>query len=311
MSLVGIKNLFFRKTVTPLIVRQKGSCDYALPPEKLDSSRRPPLLERSNLSNSGETVDSDVESQNSTAQKASQRGFRVDARVISDATIGLSDGLTVPFALTAGLSALGNTKVVIYGGFAELIAGAISMGLGGYLGAKSEAASYQATRDETEELIDTNLTQVLSDIAEVFEPYKLPKSTLDDLTRHLSESPRLADFVMQFQHCAEEPAASRALTSALTIALGYFLGGLLPLLPYFFVGSNQVFEGLYISIGVMVIALFVFGYVKTCVVEGWNGGRKIRAGCYGGIQMVIVGSAAAAAAMGLVRAFNHEGDAMP
>lgn len=63
----------------------------------------------------------------------------MDARVISDATIGLSDGLTVPFALTAGLSALGNTKVVIFGGFAELIAGAISMGLGGYLGAKSEA----------------------------------------------------------------------------------------------------------------------------------------------------------------------------
>ncbi len=67
------------------------------------------------------------------------KGFKIDARVISDATIGLSDGLTVPFALTAGLSALGNTKVVIYGGFAELIAGAISMGLGGYLGAKSEA----------------------------------------------------------------------------------------------------------------------------------------------------------------------------
>ena len=84
----------------------------------------------------------DVESQ-STDSKAekinSKKGFRVDARVISDATIGLSDGLTVPFALTAGLSALGNTKVVIYGGFAELIAGAISMGLGGYLGAKSEA----------------------------------------------------------------------------------------------------------------------------------------------------------------------------
>ena len=81
----------------------------------------------------------DVESQDSKTEKASQKkGFKVDARVISDATIGLSDGLTVPFALTAGLSALGNTKVVIYGGFAELIAGAISMGLGGYLGAKSE-----------------------------------------------------------------------------------------------------------------------------------------------------------------------------
>jgi len=184
------------------------------------------------------------------------------------------------------------------------------MGLGGYLGAKSEAASYQAQRDETEELIDTNLPQVMQDIAEVFDPYKLPKTTIDDLTRHLSESPRLVDFVMQFQHCAEEPAASRAFTSAVTIAMSYFLGGLLPLLPYFFVGQNKVYEGLYISIGVMVIALFAFGYVKTCVVVGWSGGQRVRAGCFGGIQMVVVGSAAAAAAMGLVRAFNHDDDAM-
>ena len=65
-------------------------------------------------------------------------GKQISAGFISDAIIGLSDGLTVPFALTAGLSALGNTKVVIYGGLAELTAGAISMGLGGYLGAKSE-----------------------------------------------------------------------------------------------------------------------------------------------------------------------------
>lgn len=145
----------------------------------------------------------------------------------------------------------------------------------------------------------------MSDITEVFEPYNVPRQTLEDLTKHLADSPHLADFVMQFQHCAEEPAASRAFVSAITIALGYFLGGLLPLLPYFCVGTNQVYQGLYISIGVMVVALFVFGYVKTCVVVGWNGGRCIRQGCYGGVQMVIVGSAAAGAAMGLVRLFNH------
>lgn len=88
---------------------------------------------------SHESDNADLESQHSKSSANLKRGPRVDARVISDATIGLSDGLTVPFALTAGLSALGNTRVVIYGGFAELIAGAISMGLGGYLGAKSEA----------------------------------------------------------------------------------------------------------------------------------------------------------------------------
>jgi VIT1/CCC1 family predicted Fe2+/Mn2+ transporter len=111
---------------------------------------------------------------------------------------------------------------------------------------------------------------------------------------------------MKFQHCEEEPASSRAVTSAITIALAYFIGGLLPLIPYFCVSQQRVYEGLYISIGVMVIALFVFGYVKTSVVVGWNGGKNIRAGCYGGIQMVVVGGAAAGAAMGLVRLFNRD-----
>lgn len=146
----------------------------------------------------------------------------------------------------------------------------------------------------------------MADLAEVFEPYNLPKNTVEDLSRHLSDSPKLVDFVMQFQHCQEEPAASRALTSAVTIALGYFFGGLLPLIPYFLVGPNEVYEGLYISVAVMVVALFAFGYVKACVVTGWNGGRNIRGGCYGGVQMVIVGSAAAGAAMGLVRLFSGE-----
>jgi VIT1/CCC1 family predicted Fe2+/Mn2+ transporter len=170
----------------------------------------------------------------------------------------------------------------------------------------SRSASYRAQRDEAQRLIATDPQTVMADITEVFEPYRLPKRTLDDLTTHLSNSPRLVDFVMQFQHCTEQPASSRAVTSAITIAVGYFLGGLLPLVPYFCVGREQVYEGLYISIGVMVVALFVFGYVKTCVVVGWDGGRNIRSGCFGGIQMVVVGSAAAGAAMGLVRLFNRD-----
>jgi vacuolar iron transporter family protein len=149
----------------------------------------------------------------------------------------------------------------------------------------------------------------VEEITEAFEQFQLPQSTLKDLTSHLAQSPKLIDFVMQFQHCAEPPAASRAVTSAMTIALGYFLGGLLPLIPYFCVGKNQVYTGLYISIGVMVFALFIFGYVKTCVVIGWHGERNVRDRCFGGLQMVVVGSFAAGAAMGLVRAFNHNIDA--
>jgi VIT1/CCC1 family predicted Fe2+/Mn2+ transporter len=168
------------------------------------------------------------------------------------------------------------------------------------------SASYAAQREETQHLIATDPQAVMEDIAEVFEPYNFPKHTLDSITQHLADSPCLVDFVMQFQHCEEQPAASRALTSALTISLAYFLGGLLPLIPYFFVGIDQVYEGLYISIGVMVMALFVFGYVKTCVVVGWEGSKNIRGACYGGVQMVIVGSAAACAAMGLVRLFSHD-----
>ncbi|KUJ20350.1 DUF125-domain-containing protein [Mollisia scopiformis] len=315
MSLVGLKNFFFTETVTQA-PRSPGS-KYNGPLDWSDLSQEPLL--HSNDRTTSETAqptksdeDTDVESQESLASKTkkskSKTGFRIDARMISDATIGLSDGLTVPFALTAGLSALGNTKVVIYGGMAELIAGAISMGLGGYLGAKSEAASYHAQRGETQLLVETNPQAAVQSVAAVFKPYGLPKKTLEDITSHLAGSPNLVDFIMQFQHCEEPPAASRALVSALTIAMGYFFGGLLPLLPYFCVGSDQVFEGLYISLAVMVVALFAFGYGKTCIVVGWREGKHIRAGCSGGIQMVFVGGIAAGSAMGLVKLFSSEGD---
>lgn len=147
MSLVGLKNLlfnsFFKKTVTPVAVNttNRKSPTFQGPTWSNDSDQ--PLLPdnpstRTQIPNSQrpQGYDADIESQNSNTE--GRRSFRVDANVVRDATLGLSDGLTVPFALTAGLSALGNTRVVIYGGFAELIAGAISMGLGAYLGAQSE-----------------------------------------------------------------------------------------------------------------------------------------------------------------------------
>lgn len=143
MSFVGLKNLFFSRKAT-LVFRMKSEC--AGPYDWSNASAQPLLRHgdqptRSMTEAPASMNSDDIESQSvdSNTEKANQKkGFRIDARIISDATIGLSDGLTVPFALTAGLSALGDTKVVIYGGFAELIAGAISMGLGGYLGAKSE-----------------------------------------------------------------------------------------------------------------------------------------------------------------------------
>ncbi|KUL90559.1 hypothetical protein ZTR_00392 [Talaromyces verruculosus] len=245
----------------------------------------------------------------------------IDARVISDAIIGLSDGMTVPFALTAGLSTLEDTKVVVFGGMAELIAGAISMGLGGYLGAKSEECvplfdtegyitnaecreSYRATLKQTREQTLTDFDATTTIISDIFAPYDLPAQTVSDLTKHLVDSPQLPQFLMNFHHTLPEPSGSRAVTCALTIALGYFIGGFVPLVPYFFVGPDDAFSALKWSIAVMAVALFVFGYGKTCFVTGWKGRENIKGGVYGGVQMVIVGGVAAGAAMGLVKLFQ-------
>ncbi|KAK4546566.1 hypothetical protein LTR36_001783 [Oleoguttula mirabilis] len=229
---------------------------------------------------------------------------RVDPRVVSDAIIGLSDGLTVPFALTAGLSALGNTKIVIFAGLAELTAGAISMGLGGYLGAKSEEESYKATLIDTKHMVDTCSADAATSIKEIFQPYDLPQHLSDDLTFHLAKSPHLVQFLMHFEHSQPEQAASRAITCALTIACGYFLGGFIPLLPYFLVGKDQVLLALWWSLGVMTVSLFAFGYGKTCFVSGWRGSHHMWEGTKGGVQMVLVGGLAAGSAMGLVRLFH-------
>ncbi|OAP60704.1 hypothetical protein AYL99_05706 [Fonsecaea erecta] len=240
------------------------------------------------------------------SQSPSERGGSpINARIVSDAIIGLSDGLTVPFALTAGLSALGDTKVVVFGGLAELIAGAISMGLGGYLGAKSEEAAYNATYRSTRSKVLESSGNLSSEISSIFAPYHLSPSLLKDFTHQLitCNSPdTVVDFLMHFEHNTPEPAASRAVVCAITIALGYFVGGFVPLLPYFF--TSHVTDGLIWSISVMVVALFVFGYVKTGFVEGWRGWRRVKSNLGGAGQMVIIGGAAAGCAMGVVRLFN-------
>ncbi|PWY92585.1 vacuolar iron transporter Ccc1 [Aspergillus heteromorphus CBS 117.55] len=259
----------------------------------------------------GSDTDSSVGSTGSVGRGGSEKKESkiVDGRIVSDAIIGLSDGMTVPFALTAGLSALGDTKVVVFGGMAELIAGAISMGLGGYLGAKSEEESYRATLKETKQEILTDPASVTETISEVFEPYDLPAELVGELTRHLSASPNLPSFLMNFHHTVQEPSGSRAWVCALTIALGYFIGGFVPLLPYFFVGPHDAFSALRWSIATMVIALFLFGYGKTCFVSGWRGHQNIRKGIVGGLQMILVGGVAAGSAMGLVKGFQMLADA--
>ncbi|KGO64624.1 protein of unknown function DUF125, transmembrane [Penicillium italicum] len=235
-----------------------------------------------------------------TSESSSSPRERINPRIVSDAILGLSDGLTVPFALSAGLSALGDTKVVVLGGLAELAAGAISMGLGGYVGAKSEAESYETTVRETKKLIQTDSEETRAMVRETFAPYGLSDSAVEDITcdLHVSQD-RLLEFLLAFHHRETAPDCNQAWTSAITLALGYFIGGFIPLIPYFIV--QQINIALYWSIGLMAITLLVFGYVKTCVVRGWSGRANVSAAIWGGVQMCCVGGIAAGAAIGLVQ----------
>jgi vacuolar iron transporter family protein len=226
---------------------------------------------------------------------------RINPRIISDATIGLSDGLTVPFALTAGLSALGQSKVVIYGGLAELVAGGISMGLGGYLGAKSEAEAYQAALSETKAIVANDQSKAAGMISSTLDQYNFSSTVLDEMTTSLLANPQqLVEFLMRFHHQLTEAdfAPSKAYISGLTIALGYIIGGLVALLPYlFFVSIHDAFYG---SVLLMASALFAFGWAKTSLV-----GEADRWICFkNGVQMMVLSGLAAGASMGCVKAIG-------
>ncbi|KAH8427997.1 VIT1/CCC1 transporter family protein [Aspergillus melleus] len=244
-------------------------------------------------------ADSDDDTVSDSSSTGSTRS-RINPRIVSDAILGLSDGLTVPFALSAGLSALGDTKVVVLGGLAELAAGAISMGLGGYVGAKSEAESYETTVRETNALISASPTETSSIVHSIFAAHNIPEAAIAQINTSLHASPtNLRDFLVAFHHRESAPDCNQAWISALTLALGYFVGGFIPLIPYFVV--DRVIVALYCSVAVMAVTLLVFGYIKTGVVRGWAGSENILAGLWGGVQMVFVGGVAAGAAIALVR----------
>lgn len=220
-----------------------------------------------------------------------------DPRVMSDIIIGLSDGLTVPFALTAGLSSLGSSKLVITGGMAELVSGAISMGLGGYLAAKSELDYYKSEVKKEKLEFFKKPDMINQDAAEIMLELGASESTVASFLKDLDSKPKnLIDFVIRFGKGLEEPAEGRELTSALTIGLGYFVGGFVPLFPYFF--CDVVKTGLIVSVIVMLVTLFIFGYVKSIVSLGDDCGTRKK--ILEGLQMVVVGSVAAGAAWTLV-----------
>jgi VIT1/CCC1 family predicted Fe2+/Mn2+ transporter len=210
------------------------------------------------------------------------------SETVRDVVIGMSDGLTVPFALAAGMSgAVSSTGLIIVAGLAEVSAGAIAMGLGGYMAARTDAEHYaaEAAREERE-TVELPAAEE-AEVAQVFRDYGVPEEALAPVVGAIrADRGRWVDFMMRFELGLEEPNPRRARNSALTIALSYVVGGLVPLAPYFVMRS--VPEALIGSVIVTLIALFLFGFVKG----RFTTDRPVRSGW----QTVLVGGLAASAA---------------
>jgi vacuolar iron transporter family protein len=212
---------------------------------------------------------------------------------LKDIVIGMSDGLTVPFALAAGLSGtLSSCRLIVTAGLAEIAAGAIAMGLGGYLAARTDVHHFESERrreeKETEEIPEVEAEEVAS----LFRSYDLDESVIQTLVEAIrADKQRWVDFMMKFELGLERPDANRALKSALTIGLAYVAGGLIPLSPYFFYQEPQL--GLHLSIAVTLFSLFAFGYVKgrLTVATPWKSA----------FQTLAIGAVAAGAAFSIAK----------
>lgn len=215
---------------------------------------------------------------------------------VRDVVIGMSDGLTVPFALAAGLSgAVIASHIVVTAGLAEVAAGSIAMGLGGYLAARSDAEHYASELAREEREIVEMPEAEAREVDQILQSYGLAPGDSDTVVRAMRQQPATwRDFMMRFELGLEAPDPKRALRSALTIAASYAAGGLVPLVPYMV--APTVVEGLRVSTAVTLLALFIFGYVKG----RFTGARPLRSA----FQTVLIGGLAAAAAFAIARAIG-------
>lgn len=216
--------------------------------------------------------------------------------IVRDIIIGVSDGLTVPFALAAGLSGANATSsIVLTAGIAEVAAGAISMGLGGYLAAKSEADHYaRELRREQEEIKSVPDTEA-AEVAEILAHYGIEPHEYGPVVSALRKKPQAwLDFMMKFELGLEKPDPRRALQSALTIAIAYILGGFVPLIPYMFIPSAQ--DAVIASVILTLAALLIFGFAKGY----FTGNKPFRSA----FQTALIGAIASAAAYGIAKAVH-------
>jgi vacuolar iron transporter family protein len=212
---------------------------------------------------------------------------------VRDVVIGMADGLTVPFALAAGLSgASQDTRVIVIGGLAEIAAGSIAMGLGGYLAARGDAEHYEQEREREEREVREIPEEEKAEVSRVFHAYGMTPEQSVPVVEALSQHPKAwVDFMMRFELGLEEPDPRRAVTSAATIAGAYIAGGFIPLSPYIALSSAS--RGLELSAAVTLVALGIFGYIKG----RFTGTQPLRSAS----QTVVIGGLAAGAAFVLAK----------
>jgi predicted membrane protein (TIGR00267 family) len=212
---------------------------------------------------------------------------------IRDIVIGMSDGLTVPFALAAGLSgAVNSSGIVITAGIAEIVAGSIAMGLGGFLAGRTEVDHYASELKREYEEVEKVPEQEKAEVKEVFAAFGLSEKLQNEVAEEMAkDKDKWVDFMMRYELGLEEPKANRATQSAITIGLSYIVGGIIPLSPYFFIADST--QALYYSCGITMICLFVFGYFKSRV----TGQPAIK----GALKVLLIGALAAAAAFSMAK----------
>ncbi|XZF15372.1 VIT1/CCC1 transporter family protein [Chitinophagaceae bacterium MMS25-I14] len=215
--------------------------------------------------------------------------------LITDIVIGMSDGLTVPFALAAGLSgAVQSTAIVLTAGIAEIAAGSIAMGLGGYLAGRTEQDHYAAELKREQDEVERVPEMEKQEVRDVFAEMGLSEETRHAIAEEMAkDKEKWVDFMMKYELGLEKPDPKRARNSALNIGISYIVGGIVPLSPYMFAATPA--EGLKWSCVITVMCLFVFGFFKAKVTgqNAWGGA----------VRVTLIGSVAAAAAFFIARLF--------
>jgi VIT1/CCC1 family predicted Fe2+/Mn2+ transporter len=212
---------------------------------------------------------------------------------VKDIVIGMADGLTVPFALAAGLSgAVDSTGIILTAGIAEIAAGSIAMGLGGYLAGKTEVDHYNSELKREYEEVEVYPEKEKHEVEEVLTEFGLSENSSKLISEELAkDKDKWVKFMMRFELGLEKPDAKRATKSALNIGIAYIVGGLIPLSPYMFIESAQ--QALLVSVGITLLALFVFGFLKAKAIgqPTWMGA----------VKTTVIGALAAGAAFGMAK----------